>query len=176
MKNKFLWLLIVVVYISCTKKTPDEFRDSSLDAPIIDSYIARDEYGMTMGIFGNSTPNVRFFNGTDFISSQYSFIAAPNPIHSNSNHSWLSVCNVYMFSPEGTNKKIWIVRANAPAGNQYHDAGLLVAGGMPVFKHETFSNFLSIGFNKIRANISPGFYRIYVRMGNELLYDNLLIL
>jgi hypothetical protein len=175
MKNKLLWLLIVVVYISCTKKNPDEFRDSSLEAPIVDSFIARDESGVTMGIFGNSVPNVRFFNGIDFRSSEYSFLAFPNPIYTNSTYR-LSVCNVYMFSPEGTNKKIWIVRANAPAGNQYHDASLLVAGGMPVFKHETFSNFLSIDFNKIRANISPDFYRIYVRMGNELLYDNLLIL
>jgi hypothetical protein len=171
MKKYYTLFLMIISFISCNKKD-SEMRLSSLQTPVITGYQMRDIVGCIMSNIGD--PNIKLIDG----SNKYSFVSYPNPVSGNFMISMKTPADSML-------KQIWITPAVYKGdGNTISasDPNIFVAGGFPILEYETYSDDLyismtkpntgdSLGFNGIP--FPDGFYRIYVKVNNTLLWDNL---
>jgi hypothetical protein len=158
-------LIILVFAYSCTKDIAD-IRMPDFAVPIVNGYYARDQNGNLIMPVGD--PNVRLFSGSDAVSSAYSFGCYPNPS--------ANYCFIYINAPAGqTLKKLWITQAivgdRFDSGSENIYSPNLAVGGAPIFQAEFTSDHLTVDVSKL----SDGYYRIYLKVDDFLLYDNLLV-
>jgi hypothetical protein len=161
-------LFALISVFGCTKEEAD-FRVPEFEIPVIHGYFARDINGNGMGAFGYAKPNVNLGDKSSLHDSNYYIIAFPNPMH--------DFLNVITKSPdENEVKKLWITRAilRPPFdnGTVLTDSwNNFVAGGSPLLQVEfTQKNvFLDL------TELANGYYRVYLKVNDLLLYDNLVI-
>lgn len=156
---------VIVLLCSCTKDEAD-LRTSSFETPVVKGFIMRDQNGWTMGYIGK--PNVKTGEPPYEVSPGFSLFVYPNPA-ANSCHVWLNSPN------ENETKKVWLTRATA-GDELYNSTGIanmnaLIIGGCPLFQVEVTGNDVAIDLSLL----DDGFYRVYVKMGGCLFYDNLVI-
>ena len=167
MKKRLLFCLIVLTVISCTKENY-ELRLSDFNTPLIKGYYLRDDFGNFNGIVG--IPNTKQGSDNDYENSQYYFSFFPNPAE--------NFCNIDLKAPTyGEIIKLWITPANMynyESTNSifFNNANNITIGGSPVYQTEFHSNSF-IGLDL--SNIPNGYYRIYLKVNDYLLYDNLVI-
>ena len=169
MKNTYLLVLLIgsIIIFSCTKEN-EELRLSDFNVPSINGYYLRDFYGDNIGLVG--IPNVKLGDGTDHQNSKYYFSFYPNPCTED-------MCAIYTKSPAGTEiKKLWITQANwnTLGSNELIDinnTNNMIVGGSPIFQTEFTSDNLRVNL----SSFPNGYYRIYLKVNDYLLYDNLVI-
>jgi len=168
MKNRLLFLLLTVLaFFSCTKEDND-LRLSDFNAPTIRGYYLRDYTGFDIGVVGN--PNVKRISGFDYSSSEYSFTFYPNPLS--------DFCNISLKIPVNAQTvKLWITQASycydtSDNTIDINNTNNVVIGGSPLFQNE-FPAGSMIGLNL--SQLPDGYYRIYLKVDDCLLYDNLVI-
>jgi len=169
MKKTYLLVLCIgsIIVLSCTKKN-EELRLSDFNIPTIKGYYLRDFYGDNLGLVG--TPNVKLGDAVDQQHSKYYFSFYPNPCTED-------ICAIYTKSPVSKEiKKIWISQAiwNAQGSYDFTDinnTNNLVVGGSPIFQAEITSANLKVDL----SSFPNGYYRIYLKVNDYLLYDNLVI-
>lgn len=166
-KIKLIVLLFVLCSFGCTKKETT-LRLPNLDTPIVKGIELRDPAGNPMGTLGK--PNVQ----TDamFSNRKVDMFIHPNPCERS--------LRISFFNEEaipGSDHKIWItpaqsgskeIRAVFPATHS------LVAGGAPVTQAEFNASQGSARINT--EQLQTGFYRVYVKLNDKILYDNLYVL
>jgi hypothetical protein len=178
MKYRFLSLIVFMISImSCTKDESD-IRLPEFDVPVITGFYLRDQTGMGTGVIGD--PNVRTCgtaagsnsDGTDntgsITGSTICFTAFPNPFS--------GLLMLYFETPlPETEKLIWITRAvfgnQASASANSFNMALINVGGAPLFQLKTTGDEICLDL----SSFDRGYYRIYIKIGDSLLYDNLVI-
>lgn len=168
MKKNYLFLFTIgLIFLSgCTKKDT-EFRLSEFATPTITGVNLRGFEGSLYGTMG--VPNVKLGNESNDSNSDYYFTFYPNPSAER--------IFIYIETPDNEElKKLWIVQANWD--NQIpqdwiglNNANNMTVGGSPLFQAEFTAN--SFGINL--SQFTEGFYRIYLKVNEHLLYDNLVI-
>ncbi len=160
-KLKILSIFLILTF-SCSE---DESvtRIAQFETPVLTGFQLRDEMGQRLETIGE--PNLQLSSS----NSMTSFYFYPNPCTGN--------CAVQIKSENSVDKKyIWIVKA---LYNEYDinatvntgNATTLFIGGEALINHEFFQNSLNINLN----SLSDGYYRIYVKVDDEILYDNLIL-
>ncbi|MCK9423779.1 MAG: hypothetical protein M0Q38_14400 [Bacteroidales bacterium] len=168
MKTSHLLILLIIATVtySCTKEGAD-IRLSEFETPVINGYYLRNDVGQTMGVMG--FPNVKLGNESNDFNSTYFFACFPNPCRES--------CAVYIKAPtKQQSRKLWITQANI--GNQVSNSATniinmtnIVIGASPVIQIEFTSDHLTIDLSSLKE----GYYRIYLKVDEFLLYDNLVI-
>lgn len=162
-----LFFIISFITInSCTKEETD-IRLSEFEPPTITGFILKNELGESIKRIG--VPNVKLGNESNDWTSPYYFTQYPNPS--------IDIIFIHFRTPaDGELKKIWITQANVD--NQFgggfigiNNANNMVVGGSPLFQAETTSNSMHINLSWL----PEGYYRIYIKVSEHLLYDNLII-
>lgn len=165
-KSGIFILLILLIFTSgCTKEKAD-YRLSEFDIPVVTGYYLRDDIGFPMGKIG--TPNVRLSNESDDFTSDYYLMLYPNPCDKS--------CVLYIKSPSDQSiKKVWVVQASyfdqMPGSENELNMISLIAGGAPLLQAETTSRNLWLDLTSFKT----GYYRVYVKIDDQILYDNLVI-
>lgn len=166
--NKIIFtvILIATITISCSKKSAG-YRLSNFETPIITGYEERDSNGSLLWQWG--VPNIKTSISLSPGETQYTFTTYPNPCK--------NTCNIHVNSSiSNSNKKLWIVKASMESNSFISPIALgmnsFEVGGSPVFQLEFTNEHLAIDVN----NLNEGFYRIYVKVENQILYDNIIIL
>jgi|GEM_PF-1331177 len=161
----FIFTAILTV-VSCTKKDAD-IRSSGFETPIMKGYYVRDTDGSTMAVIGS--PDVKLGSESNDYSSEYFFSFFPNPC--------TSFCAVFIKAPTGhLPGKLWITRADfyeqtsGLATNSVNMSSLVV-GGSPLVQTEFTSDYLIVDI----STLEEGYYRIYLKVDEYLLYDNLVV-
>jgi hypothetical protein len=162
-----IFLSFSIIINSCTKEK-EEFRLSDFNIPAIDGYYLRDYSGEYISKVG--MPNVKLSDGVDYSNSAYFFISYPNPCTEN-------ICFIAVKAPISAGiKKLWITQAkwNNRVSDEMIDLNNTintVVGGSPVFQTEFTSDHVDVDL----TSFSNGYYRIYLKVNDYLLYDNLVI-
>ncbi len=162
---KFLFIGLLIQTLSCSKEE-SEIRLSEFDTPIITGFEFRNIQGQKIGYSG--TPNIKLGNESNDSNSEYFFSPYPNPC--------IDLCSVYIKVPNsGTTKYIWIVQA------EYHDnisniitdlgSNTISLGGTPLIESEFTNNNIIFDL----SCLTEGYYRIYLKVDDIILYDNLVI-
>ena len=169
-KKSLICLLCALVFISgCTKEEAD-LRIPEFEIPVIHGYYVRDAYGSIIGAYGYGEPNVRLSDAPDYMQSNNYLLMYPNPPISN-------ILNVHTKSPSSSKvKKLWITHAVL---RPPFDSGIVpqdgwnnfVAGGAPLFEVEFTQDDIRLDLTELL----DGYYRVYVKIDNYLLYDNLVV-
>ena len=166
MKSRITIFIILLLTISaCTKDEP-YFRLSSFEAPIVTGYYMRDLIGRPIGTIG--VPNIKLGNKSNSPGSEYFMEAYPNPC--------INFCSIAINTPDGgETKKIWLTRANASDefanSSQFLNMNNINIGGSPIYQLEFTGNHLALDLSKF----DDGYYRIYLKINEITLYDNLVI-
>lgn len=168
MKNNCLLLCIIgfLFICSCTKEDT-EIRLSEFEPPTITGVNLRGFDGSVYGTIG--VPNIKQGNESNGSQSAFHFTFYPNP----------SAERIFVYVKTPANdelKKLWIVQANW--ANQVpedwiglNNANNMTVGGSPLFQSEFTTN--TIGINL--SHFADGYYRIYLKVNEHLLYDNLVV-
>ncbi len=166
MKSLFSFIAVAIIGLcSCTKDEAD-LRTSSFETPVVKGFIMRDPNGWIIGNIGN--PNVKIGDPPNGTNSSFSVEVYPNPA--------VNLCHVHIISPnEDEIKQVWLTRATA-SDQLYNSAGILnmnalKIGGYPLFQALVSDDDVGLDLSKLE----DGFYRVYVKMGGLLFYDNLVI-
>lgn len=159
-------IVITTILFSCSKNSAG-FRLSNFETPIITGYEERDSNGSLIWQWG--IPNIKTSISLSPEEKQYIFAIFPNPCK--------NTCQIYVKSLSlNSIKKLWIVKAIADSESFTSPIALgmnnFEIGGSPVFQLEFTQEHLSVDIN----NLDEGFYRIYVKVDNHILYDNIVIL
>lgn len=160
------YIILFIAVTSCTKEDT-ETRLPEFDAPKLTGFILKTDFGEIYKTIG--VPNIKWGNESNDRNSPYYFSIYPNPC--------FDLLFVHFKTPaEGELKKIWIVQANvenqvAGAFIGINNANNIVVGGSPLFQAETTSNSIHLNLTLL----PEGYYRIYIKVGEHLLYDNLII-
>lgn len=163
---KFLFIsAIISLTLGCSKEEAD-IRLSEFEKPVITGYELRDEQGTTKGTYG--IPNIKLGNGSNSYNSEYFFRPYPNPCQYE--------CKVYIKAPSANGiKYIWIVQAQYQNNNSNTPTNLgsnaIYVEGSPLVEKEFSSN--NIAFDL--SSLSEGYYRMYLKIDDLILYDNLVI-
>lgn len=163
-KLKLLFLSTLMLTLSCSKES--EIRLSEFEIPIITGFELRDVQGQTMGIYG--IPNIKLGNESNSYNSEYFFSLYPNPC--------TDICTVYIKAPNSNAAKyVWIVQA------QYRDNNTTIlmnlgtnsiyVGGTPLIETEFTTNNIVVDL----SSLSEGYYRMYLKVDDLILFDNLVI-
>ena len=160
-----IFLLLSQILNNCTKDEAD-IRLPDFKTPEIHGYYIRDIQGYNIDIIGN--PNIRLCNESNNFNSDYSFLFYPNP---SNNFITISIkCPL----PQ-TIKKLWITQATI--SNQILNSSINVntgnstVGGTPIFQTKFTNDVFMIDLK----NFNEGFYRIYIKIEDYILYDNLVV-
>ena len=154
-----------LVLLGCTENDAD-FRLSDFNTPKISGFYLRNALAEPVGTIG--IPNVRLGSSSNSSSSLYYFTPYPNPCS--------NFCTFWIKSPVNNSvKKLWIVQAefdhDIPGYSIDMGMNNIVVGGQPLFQAEFTENNLSIDV----SNLYEGYYRVYLKIDDILLYDNLII-
>lgn len=154
-----LFLVIILFLLACEKQE-SEFRSTSLDIPIITGYIMFDNFANFQGEVGYPNENRGEYQ------SRYYLGFYPNPTEYR--------CNLHLRIPSrNSDVKLWITPAvymvDVPSSQNYLGLTNMYAGGLPVFQIEVPGNDFSIDL----TSLEDGYYRIYLKIDEVLLYANL---
>ena len=165
-KIRTLSILILIQLLSSCTKENTEFRMADFNIPIITGYYLRDVYGDYIGRVGY--PNIKLGDKSNYSNSEYFLAFYPNPCNEH--------IGIHIESPvNSSTKKLWITPAifdeRTTNSSIYLNCANIVVEGYPVYQTELDNNttFLSL------ENIENGYYRIYLKIDDILLYDNLVI-
>ncbi len=159
---------LIIFFFGCTKEEAD-FRLPEFEVPVIHGYFVRAENSLTVGYLGYATPNVNLGDGATLETSNYYLLMFPNPIH--------NFLTVEIKSPDKTEvKKLWITHAvlKPPlySGTVLTDNwNNFVAGGSPVLQKKFTQNTVFLDL----TDLPDGYYRLYIKVNDHLLYDNLVV-
>lgn len=156
----------ILIAISCTKEASD-IRLSEFAPPRVTGYELRNTQGVPTGVVG--VPNIKLGNESNEYNSEYHFSTYPNPC------SGACYVDVKTPSPNET-KQLWVVEALYYSNNtcnttNFGNATLLDMGGTPLIESEISSNNIAFDLSQFK----DGYYRVYLKIGDLLLYDNLAI-
>lgn len=165
-----LVLFISFYLISCTSDDDNTFS-VGFDAPVVHGILSTDIVGLFQGYIGN--PNIRIYDsrlkpGKDqLIGANLSLY--PNPA--------LNSVSIRMLGDFGIKREIYILAARNTLSHTHKHLAFLNAvfyynDGKPVFSYTTDEEVIEVDV----SNFHEGFYRVYVKIGNILLYDNLLVI
>lgn len=178
MKYKFVILFISLIYsLSCTKEESD-FRLSMINMPIITGYNLRDLEGVYIGAIGN--PNINTCCIIDGNKSNDMDSLSPNTINTTCLIAYPNPCKETLMlriqSPsEQLDKKIWITKAtlNYQIVSSTNDLNMtfMSVGGSSLLQYETTNDAIMMNI----SSFDDGYYRIYVKIADHVLYDNLVI-
>ena len=161
--------LILIAAISlvtaCSKEEAPE-RLPGFDVPVIAGYEMRSAVGEYIGSIGY--PNIKLYEGESYSSSKYFFASFPNPAS--------SMIHVFVQERDSPGiKKIWMVpgRLQGEPKKSTLNQGMysLYAGGTPLFQAEFSGSNVALGLH----DIPEGYYRIYLKIGDVILHDNIAI-
>jgi len=164
-KHLLLLLLITILLPGCTKEA--DIRLSEFTTPVITGYYVRNDIGMDLKTIG--IPNVRLGdNSNDYHTSTYFFTFFPNPCTDS--------CLTFVKAPQdNSTRKVWITQANwleeknEPVTDPVGMDNMTV-GGYPLIQKEFTSDRTMIDL----SSLGEGYYRIYLEVDGNLLYDNLI--
>lgn len=162
-------LCALLLVLGCTKEEAD-LRVPEFEIPVIHGYYVRDGTGSFMGSYGYGKPNVRLGDVPDYWQSNYFFVIYPNP-------PVLNTLYVLTKSPSHNNvKKLWITHAVLrppfdPGVVPQDGRNNFVAGGAPLFEVEFTQEEIRLDLTEL----DDGYYRVYVKINNQVLYDNLVV-
>ena len=164
MISRITLFIVLLLLISACKKDESVIRITSFDAPIVTGYYMRDINGWPMATIG--VPNVKLGNTSNSLGSEYFMEAYPNPC--------INFCSIAINTPVGgETKKIWMTRANVIGelanSSQFLNINTINIGGSPLYQLEFTGNHLSLDLSKF----DDGYYRIYLKINEITLYDNL---
>lgn len=165
-KIKLLFIGTILITMSCSKEDSD-MRLAEFDIPVLTGFELRDEQGSLMRVIG--TPNIKLGSESNDYNSKYFFSSYPNPCR--------DICAIFIKTPNSIEKKqIWIVQAlyNDITTNTTANLGntsLLGVGGTPIVQSEITSNNAVFDLR----SLNEGYYRIYLKVDDLILYDNLIV-
>ncbi|MBE9468512.1 MAG: hypothetical protein IMY72_09385 [Bacteroidetes bacterium] len=160
-----IFLLLSQILISCTKEKAD-IRFPDFKTPEITGYYIRNLVGNNIDIVGD--PNIRLGNESNDFNSDYFFFFYPNP-----SNNFISI-SIKCPLPQ-TIKKLWITQATI--SDQILNSSINIntvnstVGGSPIFQTEFSNDVFMINLE----NFNEGFYRIYIKIEDYILYDNLVV-
>jgi len=163
---KLLFVSLLLITLSCSKEDSG-MRLSEFETPVVTGFELRDIQGIVRGYIG--TPNVKLGNESNHFDSEYYFVTYPNPCRES--------CVVYGQTPDSNETKyVWIVQAqyidnSTNSTTNIVNAVLLGSGGAPLIQSEFSSNNILLDL----SGLSPGYYRIYLKVADVILYDNLIV-
>lgn len=145
----------------CSKKN-DLVRTSDMSVPQITGFQIRNEVGSITKIVG--LPNIKL--NDDQLNYKFTFF--PNPTK--------DIGMLYIYTPKSNvAKQIWVVQAQYDnfAEDFRIGNGMIInfIGGTPLFNLETTSENVALNLK----DLYNGYYRVYVQIGDVLLYDNIII-
>lgn len=157
---KFFFILGVSLLISCGNEDT-QLRTGELVIPVCTGFEYKDVNNVSLGRVG--IPN------NNLVSSDKQFVLAVFPIPA------VNDFTVEINYPGS--KQIWLVRAQGGTElNQslnFLNALVIAAGGAPVDSRANITN-QQIQFYNL-AYLPRGYYRLYVKFENELLWENLIL-
>lgn len=164
-KSLFFALLITVGH-GCSKTDDQPIRLSEMETPALTGFVVRDVTGNPIGTIGSPNISTRI-EGTSG-NAEYSIIAYPNPCK--------NMLALMIQSPNpNAAKKIWLVKGkpDAALANSGIDLGMntAIVGGQPLFQATTVATNLTLDV----SSFPGGYYRLYVKVEDRLLYENLII-
>ena len=164
-KIRIVVLVLFLSMQSCTKQHAD-FRMAQFETPIITGFKFLDNAGHSLGTYG--IPNVKTSNNLAR-EREIGFYAYPNPSIGTFR---LNIITQNYSSPY----YIWLVQAKYEDNISYTppyiaNALYLKAGAAPVLQLET----REINPELDVRNIEQGYYRVYVKIQDEIYYDNIVI-
>ncbi|HAH56682.1 MAG: hypothetical protein PHW35_06400 [Lentimicrobiaceae bacterium] len=163
--NVLFFGLVILGLSACSKEETTE-RLPGFEVPVVRGFQMRNINGELMGSVGN--PNIKLYDGVDLYSSKVFFSSYPNPTSST-----LLIFVLDMDYP--TTKKIWMVPAKylgEPEKSALNQGMYtLYAGGTPLFQYEFIHENIGIDVSEF----PEGYYRLYVKTKDVLLYDNIVI-
>ena len=167
--KKILLIIFVSLLIGCDKEY--EIRTADLNTPVCKGFYLTDETGYNYKIIGS--PNVKLNDSPDgkVINSTHQLAAFPNP----ASLDRIYIAVISKVAPQ--KKSVWMVAATVDTEMepmyQIMNSSYLVAGGNPIFSYENFNSGMIMVDVK---NIPDGYYRVYCKIDDLLLWDNLIIL
>lgn len=165
--NKTLFFaLFLTLLLGCSKSDDNTIRLSDMETPALTGFSIRDVTGNPIGTIGSPNINTRI-EGTSG-NAEYSIIAYPNPCK--------SMLALMIQSPNpNAAKKVWIVKGKVDAAlaNSGIDLGMntAIVGGQPLLQATTVATDLILDV----SSLPNGYYRLYVKVEDRLLYENLII-
>jgi len=164
----FSFLFLLILFYNCNKfGPPGDDRLNNFDYPIITGFEFKNEEGVSIGSYGELVNNKLGDKGT-IEESEYYLNAFPNPA--------TDFYTVYTLSRNAPMlRTIWIVKASyngeLPNIEIYNNATYLVAGQYHLIEVSSQGNLINIDL----SSLDDGFYRIYVEIGGNVLYDNFIV-
>ncbi|MEZ5042467.1 MAG: hypothetical protein R2828_21380 [Saprospiraceae bacterium] len=169
MKNQIIKIAILLLLLATACGEKDQVVISALETPVLTGYHLRDYNGQGLGNVG--APNTKWGNNpADFSASDIFFIPFPNPS--------TELIRVAIVTTKASQAELSITPAvyeEDSAVPNFVGAELISAGGRPV---KTLKVTLVEGSNNFAigtADLPDGYYRIYLKVEELLLWDNLLI-
>jgi hypothetical protein len=164
-KIKFLFFITLLVTMSCSKEETG-IRLSGFETPIITGFQIRSIEGQLIDVYG--IPNIKLSDRSYRNNTEYSFCPFPNPCTN------LCVVHTNVPNPDAI-KYIWVVQAvyEDNGSNNVTNIGsnTMAVGGAPLIENEFTSDVTALDI----SSLSEGYYRIYLKVDNTILYDNLVI-
>jgi hypothetical protein len=170
-----------LIFVSCSKE--NDIQKGSVGLPVIRGFQLRNELGDIYGEIGEPDNNIYYPQYSGHFTTGFSILCFPIPnrnYYYNFYTEYNSNINIAIFSSKPVNHaELWIERAlyNQTEDNNYYTAGGVYASGNPHIVH--IDNIdLTAGYNYTQvgtANIKAGYYRVFVKINNVLLWDNLII-
>lgn len=160
-----LYIAAISLLTACSKEEAPE-RLPGFDVPVIAGYEMRSGVGDLIGRIGY--PNIKLYEGESYNSSKYFFASFPNPAS--------SMINIFVQERDAPGiKKIWMVtgRLQGDPEKSTINQGMysFYAGGTPLLQGEFSGSNIGIDLR----DIPEGYYRIYLKIGEVILYDNIAV-
>ncbi|MFC5272108.1 hypothetical protein [Adhaeribacter terreus] len=163
--HKIFGFIVLLLLFSCDKEK--EVRTASLQPPLVTGFLFRDFYGNPIQQVGN--PNVKT-EGTDAAGYRSYMTVYPNPVRDKA--------QVTFYSPTPAGKKsLWIVAGLQDQNLNSHNfmqASFPQIGGQPLLKIDLEPDAQSRVLTLNLDNFPAGAYRVYLQLGDLLLWDNIL--
>jgi hypothetical protein len=155
----FLFLFISMPFLqNCSEKEEPQYRTSQLELPLLKGFELRDATGNNLGNIG--VPNIKT-RINNIVLTPY-----PNPCQNDI---------IISTSAPNTLKKLWIVpgKTDNTTTGKLNDLGMqtFIAGGTPVLQTRFYEPSIMLDVSALKK----GPYRIYLQIGDDLLYDNILV-
>jgi hypothetical protein len=154
-----LFFSVMAALVSCTQET-EELRTGELHIPTCTGFNYKDNFNQLRGIIG--VPNNKL------VSNINSFTLSVYPIPAQN--------NVKVIINNNSSKKIWLTQAQVSGELNYNlnylNAPLLVVGGSPLI------SFNNVTEDQLVIDISflpQGYYRLYVKVDDQILWENLIL-
>lgn len=164
-----MFIGIVLILFSCTKKD-DGIELSQVNIPEITGFHLRSDDGQSMGTIGVVNNKIQASGKSDGMDCE--ILLYPNPV--------LFYGGVRIEKPAIRQRiVVWVVvgRYNENIPYYYFDSNMMnmVAGGKAIFQREFYSDQAEVNVKFNDDLLHPGYYRVFVKIDDVLLYDNLIV-